>query len=67
MMKSLSQDIYASLVRWAKENFSGLKGIHPDDQMKEFRTLFIKGENDSMSICDMMNNGYGKRKILRRL
>ena len=61
MMKSLSQDIYASLVRWAKENFSGLKGIHPDDQMKEFRTLFIKGENDSMSICDMMNNGYGKK------
>lgn len=36
-MKSISQDSYASLIRWVKENFNGLKGIDSEMQMKKFR------------------------------
>lgn len=59
MMKSLSQDIYASLIRWAKENFSGLKSINSEKQMGKFRTFITK--KSSMAIYGMKNNGYGEK------
>jgi hypothetical protein len=57
MMKSLSQDIYASLIRWSKENFSGLKSIKSEKQMGKFRAFMT--EKSSMSICGMKESGYG--------
>lgn len=44
-MKSLSHDVYLSLVRWANENFSGQKCVSSESQMDRFRGfLGIKDE-----------------------
>jgi len=53
MMKSLTQDSYASLVKWAKENFSGLKSMDPGKQMSKFREFLLPVEAEEMSrrIC----------------
>ena len=56
MMKSFSQDIYASLIRWSNENFSGLKSIKSEKQMEKFRAFMT--EKPSMTIYSMMDNGY---------
>ena len=61
-MKSLNQDIYASLVRWSKENFSGLKSMDPDKQMAKFRVFLepVK-ENETPnlhSIYGMQKGGF---------
>lgn len=40
-IKSMSWDAYASLKRWAAENFSGLKSVDSDRQMDRFRD-FLK-------------------------
>lgn len=45
-MKSLSQDSYSSLVKWAKENFSGIKSMGPDMQMSKFREFLLPAENE---------------------
>ena len=61
-MKSLTQDIYASLVRWAKENFSGLKSMDPDKQMLKFRSFLepVKDENNPNlhSIFGIQKGGF---------
>ena len=61
-MKSLTQEIYASLVRWSKENFSGLKSMDPDKQMAKFRA-FLEPVNDNeeinpYSIYGMQKDGF---------
>ncbi len=57
MMKSFSQDVYASLIRWSKENFSGLKSINSEKQMEKFRA-FMTGKS-LMEMYGMKDNGYG--------
>ena len=61
-MKSLTQDIYASLVRWSKENFSGLKSMDPDKQMVKFRAFLEpvkEGESPNLhSIYGMQKGGF---------
>lgn len=61
-MKSLTRDIYTSLVRWSKENFSGLKSMDPDKQMVKFRN-FLKPVNEKEeinlhSIYGMQEGGF---------
>ncbi len=59
-MKSMSQDSYASLIRWAKENFNGLKGIDSETQMKKFRdflSLDTKEESEH-HIFKMQEEGF---------
>lgn len=63
MMKSLSQDIYASLIRWTKENFSGFKSINSENQMKQFRAFMT--QKTSMTIYGMKDNGYGGKDFTR--
>lgn len=66
-MKSLKQDIYASLVRWSKENFSGLKSMDPDKQMAKFRAFLEpvkKGEELNIhSIYGMQEGGFEGKKF----
>lgn len=61
-MKSLTQDIYSSLVRWSKENFSGLKSMDPDKQMAKFRSFLEpvkdKEEINLYSIFGMQKGGF---------
>ncbi len=59
-MKSMSQDIYASLVRWARENFSGLKSLDSDKQMEKFRAFLSQSNNNEHvpSIYEMLNKGF---------
>lgn len=68
-MKSLTQDSYASLVRWSKENFSGLKSMDPDKQMAKFRAFLEpvnKGEDLNLhSIYGMKEGGYEGRMFTR--
>ena len=61
-MKSMVQDTYASLIRWSKENFSGLKSMDPDKQMKKFR-IFLEPvqeekETNLHSIFGMQKGGF---------
>lgn len=61
-MKSMVQDTYASLIRWSKENFSGLKSMDPDKQMKKFR-IFLEPvqeekEPNLHSIFGMQKGGF---------
>lgn len=65
MMKSLSQDMYASLIRWAKENFNGFKNINSENQMKQFRAFLTTTKEPSMSIYVMMSNGYGEKDFTK--
>ena len=66
-MKSLTRDIYASLVRWSKENFSGLKSMDPDKQMSKFRD-FLEPVKDKEtlnlhSIYGMQKGGFEGKKF----
>lgn len=63
MMKSLSQDIYESLIRWSKENFSGYKSINPENQMRNFRAFMT--EKSSMGLYRMKDNGYGGKDFTK--
>ena len=56
VMKSLSQDIYSSLIRWAKENFSGFKSLNSEKQMEKFRAFMT--EKSAMGIYGMKDSGY---------
>lgn len=40
-MKRISRDIYKSLIRWARENYSGLQYLKQDNQINEFRLFLI--------------------------
>lgn len=59
-MKSMTQDFYASLIRWARENFSGLKGMDPEKQMDKFRKVLAQDKNDESehSIFNMQKRGF---------
>lgn len=59
-MKSMSSDIYASLVRWARENFSGMKSLDVDKQMGRFRDFVAqdKEEKSLHRIFGMLNKGF---------
>lgn len=65
MMKPMSQDVYASLVRWARENFCGLKSMDPDKQMERFRDFLSQEENkmDAHHIFGMMKVGFEEKKF----
>ena len=67
--KSLSQDIYTSLVRWSQENFSGLKSMNPDKQVAKFRAFLEptnKNEDENLhSIYGMQEYGF-EGKIFTR-
>lgn len=52
-MKSLTQDIYASLTRWAKENLSGLKNIASDRQMDRFLDFFDPVRKSGLQLSSM--------------
>ena len=55
-MKKMTVDVYASLVRWAKENFSGQKSMDPDKQMVAFREFM--NEDPQTGIFGMQKTGY---------
>lgn len=56
IMKSLSQDSYSYLIRWAKENFNGQKELNHDKQMNECRKFLSKGQG--LNFLGMMDNGF---------
>lgn len=45
-IKSMSPDIYASLIRWAKENYSGQKSVDAETQMMELRAFLTPEVKD---------------------
>ena len=56
LMKSLTYNSYTYLVHWANENFSGMKELSHDKQMKKCRE-FITKESD-MNIFNMVKMGF---------
>lgn len=64
-IKSMSPDIYASLIRWAKENYSGQKSVDAEKQMMMLRA-FLKpvdedgemNKEDLHGIFWMKQNGF---------
>ncbi|MDO5525069.1 MAG: hypothetical protein Q4F85_03185 [Prevotella sp.] len=62
LMKSISQDPYASLIRWDRENFSGLKGMESDKQMEKFRDFLSQKptEQPRYSIFKMRKQGFDR-------
>lgn len=66
-MKSMSQDSYASLIRWAKENFSGLKGLNSEKQMRKIRDFMALNaqEESEHSISKIQKQGYEGMKFTR--
>lgn len=57
LMKSMSQDSYTTLVRWARENFSGIKSVDPKQQMGKFRD-FLMSDESSYGIKNMRKEGF---------
>lgn len=67
-MKSMSQDSYVSLIQWAKENFSGLKGLTPEKQMdkfKDFLLLNTKENPEQHHIFKMQEQGFDGMSFTR--
>lgn len=66
-MKSLVLDIYASLLRWSKENFSGLKSMDLNKQMLKFRDFMEPEREDETpnlhSIFGMLKGGFEGKKF----
>lgn len=60
IMKSLSRDVYWSLIHWAKENLSGYENLKALHQMKIFREFLSKGDgtHQFISIYEMMKSGF---------
>lgn len=48
-LKSMSYEIYTALVRWARENFSGLKSMDPDRQLAQLQR-FMDQPNDGKAL-----------------
>lgn len=66
-MKTLAQDIYASLIRWSKENFSGLRSVNMEKEMETFRTFLgqrISGK-EFPTIYDMQKTGFEGRAFTK--
>ena len=59
-MKTLSRNVYTSLIRWANENFSGQKSVNPEKQMDRFRTFLGKSgeEKKGSGFSAMRKSGF---------
>ena len=66
-MKTLAQDIYASLIRWSKENFSGLQSVDMEKEMETFRTFLGQcvGGKEFPTIYDMQETGFDGREFTK--
>lgn len=69
LMKSMVRDIYSSLVKWSHENFSGLKNMKPEMQMKKFKEFLLqclKEENTGKEgIFQMKEMGFENKDFTR--
>jgi len=63
LMKSLTYNSYAYLVRWAKENFSGLKELNHDAQMKKCCEFLVK--KSDVNIYKMIDEGFEGKLFTR--
>jgi len=63
LMKSLKHDFYTYLVRWAKENFCGLKELTHDAQMNNCREFLVK--KSDLNIYKMMDDGFEGKAFTR--
>ncbi len=65
LMKPMTQDVYASLVRWARENFCGLKSMDPNKQMERFRDFLSQEESkmDAHHIYGMIRVGFEEKSF----
>ncbi len=66
-IKSISQDPYVSLIRWARENFKGLKCLESNKQLYRLRIFMSndisikledKNANAEDGICQMQEHGF---------
>lgn len=66
-MKPLAQDIYASLIRWSKENFNGLRSVNMEKEMETFRTFLGQcvGGKEFPTIYDMQKTGFEGREFTK--
>lgn len=66
-IKILAQDIYASLIRWSRENFSGLRSVNMEKEMEIFRTFLGQcvGGNEFPTIYDMQETGFEGREFTK--
>lgn len=66
-IKTLAQDIYASLIRWSKENFSGLRSVNMEKEMETFRAFLGQcvGGKEFPTIYDMQETGFEGRKFTK--
>lgn len=58
-IKSMSQDSYVSLIRWARENFRGLKGMESDKQLGKLR------EFNRNCIYKMQEQGFAEKHFTK--
>ena len=63
LMKSLTHNPYAYLMRWAKENFCGLKELAYDKQMEKCRNFFVK--ESGVNIFKIMEEGFEAKLFTR--
>ena len=65
LMKPMTQDVYASLVRWARENFCGLKSMDPNKQMERFRDFLSQEESkmDAHHMYGMIRVGFEEKSF----
>lgn len=65
LMKPMTLDVYASLVRWARENFCGLKSMDPNKQMERFRDFLSQEESkmDAHHIYGMIRVGFEEKSF----
>lgn len=64
LMKSLSQDTYASLRVWVKENFHDIKNSSSDKQLGIFRK-FLSGAHQPINWPHMMEKGFEEKEFTR--
>lgn len=66
-IKTLAQDIYASSIRWSKENFSGLRSVNMEKEMETFRAFLGQcvGGKEFPTIYDMQETGFEGRKFTK--
>ena len=63
LMKSLTHNSYAYLMRWAKENFCGLKELAYDKQMEKCRNFFVK--ESGVNIFKIIEEGFEAKLFTR--
>lgn len=63
-IKSLVQDSYMYLSRWANVNYNGLKNLKPELQIEKFRHFMIR-EKAANNILSMVDDGFEKRKFTK--